>query len=89
MSPLQDPDSPYCLTFGDHPGALIVSDKLVGELDYFTWANGMRISLVSCRKLPFINGKIKMPNDKNSKEYDPWEIVNGLVLSWILNYVYP
>lgn len=70
MSPLQDPDSPYYLISGDHFGTLIVSDKLVGESNYFTWANDMCISLVSRRKLLFINGKITMPVDKNSKEYD-------------------
>lgn len=37
----------------------MVSDKLVGESNYVTWANAIRLSLVSRRKLPFINGKIK------------------------------
>lgn len=89
ISPLQDLNSPYYLTSRDHPGVQIISDKLTGEENYITWVNGMRISLVFRRKLPFINGKIKMSAKRESKEYDAWEIVNELVLAWILNCVSP
>lgn len=49
----------------------------------------MRVSLTSRKKLPFINGQITMPLDKNSREYNIWEIVNRLVLAWILNSCSP
>lgn len=67
----------------------MVSDKLIGETYYVTWANAMRILLVARRKLPFINGKIQRPSDQSSKDYDNWEIVNGLVMAWIINSVAP
>lgn len=31
--------------------------------------------------------KIEKPNDKESDEFEAWEMVNGLMLSWILNLV--
>lgn len=49
--------------------------------------NSMRLSFVARMKV--INRKIKMPANRESKEFDVWEIVNGLVLSWIVNVVYP
>lgn len=53
-TPLNDLESSFYLTIDDHLDAQMVSDKLVGESNYGTWANAMRISLVARRKLPFI-----------------------------------
>lgn len=47
----------------------------------------MKMSLVARRKMPFVNGRIKKPSNTQTKEFDNWEIVNGLVMSWIINGV--
>lgn len=52
------------LLAGDHPGAQIVADKLKGEDNCVTWANSMKLSLVSRKKTEFINCKVKKPLDE-------------------------
>lgn len=85
-SALNDKDSIFYLNYSDHPRALIVSDKLVGESNYTTWTNAiMKLSLISRRKISFINGKVKKPESVDDRDYKAWETVNGLVLSWIVN----
>jgi len=49
----------------------------------------MRISLLARRKFNFVNGRIKKPADTLSQEFDDWEVVDGLILAWILNSVSP
>lgn len=46
-----------------------MSDKLIGEANYVTWANAMRLSLVS-------NGKITKPTYDEVKS---WETVNDVI----------
>lgn len=87
--PLQDPKSPYYLTAGDHPGTLMVYEKLTGENNYITWENGMTLGLVARRKLAFINGGMQMPSNLLSTECNNWETINGLVLCWIVNAFSP
>lgn len=75
--------SPYFLQSFVHPGVVMVSNKLTGEKNWYTWSNAMKFSLVSRAKLGFIGGSIKKPS--NSLEREAWNTVNGLVLSWIIN----
>lgn len=49
----------------------------------------MKLSLVSCKKLCFIDVQIIKPTDRASLEYVVWSMVNGLVLSWIIKSVIP
>lgn len=56
-----------------------MSDKLIGEANYVTWANAMRLSLVS-------NGKITKPTYDEVKS---WETVNDVIFSWIINGISP
>lgn len=78
---LNDKSSLYYLQSSDNPSAMVVHDKLVDEDNYASKA--MRMWLVSRRKLGFIDGKICKPSDNSSEEFEAWEMVNGLVLSWI------
>lgn len=43
----------------------------------------MRMWLVSRRMLGFMDGKITKLEDTSGEEFEAWEMVNGLVLSWI------
>lgn len=85
-SPLNDPDSPYFLTSGDHPRAVMVSDKLTDEDNYVTWASAMRISLLAKRMMLFIKDKIKLSLDISSKGYEYWD---GLLMAWLINALSP
>lgn len=42
---------------------------------------------MSRRKLGFIDGRITKPEDTTGEEFEAWEMVNGLVLSWITHSV--
>lgn len=49
----------------------------------------MRFGFVERKKIAFINGRIQMSSALLRKEYDNREIVNDLVLCWIVNAVSP
>lgn len=87
MNPLSNLESPYYLTSGDLPAAQMVVDRLTREGNYVTWASAMRISLTARRKVNFINGKITKPIEHSTKEFEIWEIVNELVMAWLINAV--
>lgn len=61
--------SRYFLQSFDHQGAIMVANKFIGEENRYAWSNSMKLSLVSCKKLGFIDGNIKKPAD-TSLEYD-------------------
>lgn len=63
----------------------MVSSKLTGEENWYTWYNAMKLSLVLSAKLGFIDSSIKKPLD--SLEREAWFTINGLVLSWIINSI--
>lgn len=86
---LNNCSSPFYLTSVEHPGAQMVPNKFTREGNYITRANAMRLSLIFRCKLPFITGKIKKPANILESDFEAWEIVNGLILSWILNLVSP
>lgn len=65
----------------------MVSSKLTGEENWYTWSNARKLSLVSWAKLGFIDNTIKKPSENLERE--AWFTVNGLVLSWIINSVIP
>lgn len=53
----------------------MVSDNLVKESNYATWANAMKLSLLSRQKITFISGRVVMkPKESTGKEYEAWEI---------------
>lgn len=55
----------------------------MGDDNYASWSKAMWMWLVSRRKLGFIDGKITKPEDTIGEEFEAWEMVNGLVYSWI------
>lgn len=84
---LNDRSSPYFLQSSDNPSAMVVQERFVVEDNYARWSKSMRMWLVSRRKLGFVNGNIPRPADQASEEHEAWEMVNGLLLSWITNAV--
>lgn len=66
----------------------LVTQVLEGPENFISWKKGMIRSLGFKRKLGFIYGKIKRPEDpENSEELEKWEQCNSVVLSWITNSV--
>ncbi|CAN1252813.1 hypothetical protein LINPERPRIM_LOCUS8148 [Linum perenne] len=56
-----DSSHPFFINPGDHPGLLIVSVPLVGDLNYHSWSRSMTMSLLSKNKLAFVDGTTEDP----------------------------
>ncbi|XP_042946088.1 uncharacterized protein LOC122279473 [Carya illinoinensis] len=78
-----DPRSPYFLTNVDHPGVLLVSEKLRNN-NYYSLSRFMFLSLKVWNKLGFIDGFIPVP-DKAVALFPSWSKCETIVLSWLLN----
>lgn len=59
----------------DHPCMNLITSLLTGN-NYLTWSRSVKIALVAKRKLGFINGKCKQPNEKDPK-YEQWLKATG------------
>lgn len=66
------PESPYPKKFTleatDNLSTMVVQDKLVVEENYRAWSKGMRLWLVFCWTVCFINGTIPRLEDNDSEE---------------------
>uniref|UniRef100_A0A2N9FNT8 Reverse transcriptase Ty1/copia-type domain-containing protein n=1 Tax=Fagus sylvatica TaxID=28930 RepID=A0A2N9FNT8_FAGSY len=51
------PTSKYYLHHGDSPGAILISQSLVGD-NYHTWSRSMVMALTAKNKIGFVNGEI-------------------------------
>ena len=78
--------NPYCLKSGDYPGSILVTELLIGRINYPSWSRAMVIALTAKNKIEFINGVISKP-EANSPLYKAWTLANTMVLSWIYNSV--
>jgi hypothetical protein len=79
-----DPTNKYYLHHGESPGAILVSQSLVGD-NYHTWLRSMVIALTEKNKIGFVNGVIEQPQDESSPTYNAWVCCNTMVISWLLN----
>lgn len=79
--------SPYMLYGSDNPGAVITSVKLNGE-NYNEWSSEMVNALQAKRKLGFIKGTLKKP-DEESPDHDHWLTVNSMIVGWIRTSIEP
>ncbi|XP_074361725.1 uncharacterized protein LOC141701957 [Apium graveolens] len=70
----------------DHPGLFLLAKKLVGPGNYAPWSRSMQITLNARNKYVLVNGSYPKPGI-NSPLCAQWEIVNDLVITWILNFV--
>jgi hypothetical protein len=81
-----NPASPFYLPHGESPGAILVSQQLVGE-NYNTWSRSMTMALTAKNKLAFVDGSLPQPAIDTGAEFQAWVRCNNMILSWILNSV--
>uniref|UniRef100_A0A2N9I4I6 Integrase catalytic domain-containing protein n=1 Tax=Fagus sylvatica TaxID=28930 RepID=A0A2N9I4I6_FAGSY len=67
-----DPANKYYLHHGDSPGAILVSQPLVGD-NYHTWSRSMVMALTAKNKVGFVNGLIEQPKDESLPAYNALE----------------
>ena len=79
--------SPYDITSFENPGLLITQLQLKGE-NYDEWARSIRTALRARKKLGFLDGTIKRP-DETSEDLEDWWTINSLLVSWIQNTIEP
>nr|GEV43049.1 retrovirus-related Pol polyprotein from transposon TNT 1-94 [Tanacetum cinerariifolium] len=82
-----DTSSPYYLHPSDHPGMNICQVVLKGE-NFQEWERYMCNAFRAKRKLGFLDGVIKKPDDKSVKIEDCWS-VNSMLLAWLFNFIEP
>ncbi|CAA7024092.1 unnamed protein product [Microthlaspi erraticum] len=73
--------TPYDLTAGDNPGA-VISQPLLNGFNYDEWAINLRMALSSRKKFGFIDGTIPKPA-ANSTQLVDWTANNHLLVGWI------
>lgn len=71
-----------------NPTHRLTTVLLNGE-NYQSWARSATISLIGRGKIGFINGEIKSPRDKTNPQFKEWQMIDSLVLSWLLNSIEP
>ncbi|GJW96541.1 retrovirus-related pol polyprotein from transposon TNT 1-94 [Tanacetum coccineum] len=79
--------SSYFLSSNDNPRNLITHVQLKGE-NYEEWSRAIRTALRAKKKLVFIDGTMKKPNDE-SPDLEDWWIVNSMLVAWMFNTIEP
>ena len=60
--------------------------------NYGLWERAVRTALKAKNKLPFIDGKLTRPSEKEDEEFlecHAWDMVNSMLCSWLLNVIDP
>ncbi|KAI5338735.1 hypothetical protein L3X38_018007 [Prunus dulcis] len=84
-----DSSNPYFFHHSDHPGHMLVPEKLNGA-NYSSWSQSMIHALIAKNKLGFVDGSIQRPSEKEQpKEYALWNQCNSMVLTWLSHSVEP
>ncbi|KAI3520153.1 hypothetical protein L1887_09386 [Cichorium endivia] len=83
-SGLVDLDDPISLHANDISCVTIISFKLLGTINYHSWATTTERALTIRNKLGFINGECTRPTDDVSKAIK-WDRANAVVVSWLLS----
>ena len=79
--------SPYALSTKDDPENVITKVVFTGR-NYDEWERKIRTGLRAKKKLGFVDGTIKPPQEGSDEEED-WMTVNAMVTSWIFNTIDP
>lgn len=79
--------SPYDLTSGDNPGA-VISSSLFNGANYDEWTITLRMALSSRKKFGFIDGSITKPS-ADSSNLEDWIANNHLLVGWIKQTIEP
>ncbi|CAH9121015.1 unnamed protein product [Cuscuta epithymum] len=83
---INDPASPYYLSSSDYPGQNICGVVLKGESNYREWATSMKNAFRAKRKLVFLDGTIKRP-ENNERDLEDWLTVHSMAVGWIMTSV--
>lgn len=78
--------SPYFLHASDHTGQVQTPFLLNGS-NYERWVKLMTNSLRMKRKLGFINGTLKRPQEED--EAERWDMINAMIIDWIYSSIEP
>ncbi|KAG2282832.1 hypothetical protein Bca52824_054052 [Brassica carinata] len=79
-------ENPYYLHNTDHPGLVLVSDRLTTASEFHFWRRSIRMALNVRNKLEFIDGTIAKPS-LNHHDYGAWSRCNDMIATWLLNSV--
>lgn len=79
--------SPFDLTSGDNPGAVISHTHLNGN-NYDEWAINLRMAISSRKKFGFLDGSIPKPA-ADSSYLEDWVANNHLLVGWIKQTIEP
>uniref|UniRef100_A0A0D2ZXR2 Retrotransposon Copia-like N-terminal domain-containing protein n=1 Tax=Brassica oleracea var. oleracea TaxID=109376 RepID=A0A0D2ZXR2_BRAOL len=77
-------ENPYYLHNTDHPGLVLVSDRLTTAAEFHSWRRSVRMALNVHNKLGFIDGTIPRP-PLTHKDYGVWSRCNDIVATWLMN----
>lgn len=79
--------SPYDLTSGDNPGA-VISHPLLNGNNYEEWAINLRMAVSSRKKFGFLDGSKPKPA-ADSPYLEDWTANNHLLVGWIKQTIEP
>ncbi|XP_013617050.1 PREDICTED: uncharacterized protein LOC106323480 [Brassica oleracea var. oleracea] len=79
-------ENPYYLHHTDHPGLVLVSDRLTTAAEFHSWRRSMRMALNVRNKLGFVDGTILRPSPDH-RDYGVWSRCNDIVATWLMNSV--
>ena len=87
---VEDISNPLFLHHAENPGAMLVSEPLIGE-NYHAWVRSMKKALVAKNKFGFVNGSITLssPLIKTPAAVDAWIRCDNMVGSWLMKAVSP
>ncbi|XP_048233111.1 uncharacterized protein LOC125370687 [Ricinus communis] len=78
---IDDQNSEYYIHPNENPIPMLTSYQLIGN-NYHSWAQSMKMSLISKNKFQFVNGSIKVHREEDPS-YNACLKCNNLVLSWL------
>ena len=86
-----DESHPFFLHHAENPGAILVSQPLIGGENYPTWARSMERALRIKNKFWLIDGSASLTSamEKVPLLVQSWSRCNEIVVSWIVNCVSP
>ncbi|XP_075103754.1 uncharacterized protein LOC142178321 [Nicotiana tabacum] len=77
---------PLFLHSTNNSGAILISLQLTRSENYTIWSRAMRIAILGCNKMGFIEGTSKKESYRPNL-IDLWERCNAIILLWIMNCV--
>ena len=87
---VKDISNPLYLHHAKSPGAMLVSEVLIGE-NYHAWIRSMKKALIAKNKFGFVDGMITLssPLIKTPAAVDVWIHCDNMVGSWLMKAVSP